>query len=218
VKRAFTLIELLIVVAIIAILAAIAVPNFLEAQTRSKIARVQSDLRTIATAIEAYRVDNRHSPIGHWESVKWQPSYFGLNETGAIRRIWAAMTTPVAYITSPPSDPFATSGKSPVTGNPISDDYVSRLYAYNSIRVNSLQGVYLADVYEVAAGRGATWVTWSLGPTFGYSPDNRGKQIVRVPGRQPSTGSYMGYPDLIYDATNGTISFGYVIRTSLGDP
>src|SRR3978361_2219273 len=56
--RAFTLIELLIVVAIIAILAAIAVPNFLEAQTRSKVVRVKADMRTLATALEAYRVDN----------------------------------------------------------------------------------------------------------------------------------------------------------------
>jgi len=39
------LIELLIVVAIIAVLAAIAVPNFLEAQTRSIISRTMADLR-----------------------------------------------------------------------------------------------------------------------------------------------------------------------------
>ncbi|MCC5876390.1 MAG: prepilin-type N-terminal cleavage/methylation domain-containing protein, partial [Candidatus Sumerlaeia bacterium] len=63
-RTGFTLIELLIVVAIIAILAAIAVPNFLEAQTRAKVARVNSDLRSLATAIEAYRVDNNDYPEG----------------------------------------------------------------------------------------------------------------------------------------------------------
>src|SRR5210317_2224960 len=60
--KAFTLIELLIVVAIIAILAAIAVPNFLEAQIRSKVSRVKSDQRSLATAIESYYVDNNSYP------------------------------------------------------------------------------------------------------------------------------------------------------------
>src|ERR1043165_5171757 len=61
-KLAFTLIELLIVVAIIAILAAIAVPNFLEAQVRSKVSRVKADMRTENTALESYQVDNNAYP------------------------------------------------------------------------------------------------------------------------------------------------------------
>ena len=64
-KLAFTLIELLMVIAIIAVLAAIAIPNLLEAQTRARIGRVQSDLRTISTAAHVYRLDNGTPPVGN---------------------------------------------------------------------------------------------------------------------------------------------------------
>jgi len=57
-RLGFTLIELLIVVSIISILASIAVPNFLEAQTRAKVSRVKADFYAIAAALESYRVDN----------------------------------------------------------------------------------------------------------------------------------------------------------------
>ena len=63
-KRGFALIELPVVVAIIAILAAIAVPNSLEAQVRSKVSKTLSNMRTLATALESYSVDaRRHPPI-----------------------------------------------------------------------------------------------------------------------------------------------------------
>jgi general secretion pathway protein G len=66
----FTLIELLIVVAIIGIIAAIAIPNLLGAIGRARQKRTMSDMRTIATAIEAYAVDHGWYPIGDLGVVK----------------------------------------------------------------------------------------------------------------------------------------------------
>ena len=90
--HAFTLIELLIVVAIIGILAAIAVPNFLNAQVRAKVSRTMSDMRALVNALEMYHMDAGNYPEGR---ATWVD--FGLDQ----------LTTPTAYMATVPIDPFA---------------------------------------------------------------------------------------------------------------
>jgi prepilin-type N-terminal cleavage/methylation domain-containing protein len=67
-RAGFTLVEIMIVVAIIALLAAIAVPNFLRARKRSQATRILEDLRIIDSAIDQYAIENNKST---GDTVQW---------------------------------------------------------------------------------------------------------------------------------------------------
>lgn len=204
--RGFTLIELLIVVAIIAILAAIAVPNFLEAQVRAKVSRVRSDLRSLATALESYFIDNNAYPVYTTAQMGTPNANFMLGTgasllptfrvrvSGAANEQYQTLTTPQAYITSYFTDPFALT--------------------------RGLTFSYYTDT--------AGWIVWSLGPD---SDENNGGSVVASdlgPGRAYETvyNSAISQPSLTliafsntgggnaytYDPTNGTTSEGDVYR------
>lgn len=201
-KKAFTLIELLIVVAIIAILAAIAVPNFLEAQVRSKVSRTKADMRSVATALEAYAVDHNKVPPMLGAPPFGQPEnrqdYYGRDRGYGFRGTPHNLTTPIAYITSVLRDVFKQGAKS---DRPAGDnkDYINPnpfdgSYIYHNIRqfaVVSGSGFDETDINDYGE-----WRLMSLGPDKKYNPlgtSDRG----------------LGW---IYDPTNGTISSGMIIR------
>ena len=193
----FTLIELLIVVAIIAILAAIAVPNFLECQTRAKTARARADHRSLATAIEAYRVDQNAYPSAESNgTVKWLT--------------W--ISTPVAYIASAHlEDPFTTAGADPHDLATYRSYRWYRYYGFNE------RGYLNADrdtgtVKKVYADTGDLkvkyFVLFSHGPDKIRSLDADGKTFLQTDNLfKPDR-----FIDLIYDPTNGTVSNGEILR------
>lgn len=212
--RAFTLIELLIVVAIIAILAAIAVPNFLEAQVRSKVSRAKADMRSVTTALEAYRVDNPRYPPSCATKDQDGPlaqNLCGTQAPGGItgtttnvrveRLAW--ITTPIAYISTIPADPFAVGANEGGTGAAREANIQNPVFTYwdpgfISLRTTSSQNeVIFEDMPEMIDNIGS----WLL---FSYGPDQTFFPAANFPLMRQ------------YDPTNGTVSAGDIIRWSGG--
>lgn len=204
-RLAFTLIELLIVVAIIAILAAIAVPNFLEAQIRAKVSRVKTEMRTMATAVEAYRIDN--------------DSYV---ETFTPPNV---LTTPIAYISDLPADIFNVHKPDlPDFFKPF-EYYFSR-YGYGAMPIlNPSRYVFasLGPDTDLDTSADGTVDPFALKFYPGWHP-----YLVTQQGAFVQDGTVVGIPDpdmpdisngiyvsyIPYDPTNGTVSSGDLYRAS----
>jgi general secretion pathway protein G len=90
-ERGFTLLELMVVVAIIAVIAAILVPNFFHARAQAAVSACEANMRAIATAAEIYYSDNQQYPSTGTNPVS---TAFG-----------DANTTAGRYLSQTPTDP-----------------------------------------------------------------------------------------------------------------
>src|SRR3989440_12878300 len=71
-RGGFTLVEIMIVVAIIALLAAIAVPGFLRARKRSQATRILNDLRMIDSAVDQYAIETNRTSGATVNTTDWK--------------------------------------------------------------------------------------------------------------------------------------------------
>lgn len=201
--RGFTLIELLIVVAIIAILAAIAVPNFLEAQVRAKVTRGKNDMRALATALEAYKIDENKYPPDFQFYQGWMTPPAKLNDRFAYCCL-GRLTTPVAYMSSLPKNVF-TYTKGWFDGDP-------QWYGYKSEQ--DWRTIQMTFTYQnnPLADKSKLWALISVGPDQTSSGGEYaifGERIINALGG-PTTAA--GNGPAVYDPTNGTMSIGDIVR------
>lgn len=232
-SRGFTLIELLIVIAIILILIAIALPNFLEAQIRAKVTRENSEMRTIATAIEALRTERGVLLVDFWDDdigFFFQRARFGLTPgsaatfsaccnwhrqdlRGGTTGLFTPLTTPAKYLTEVPADPFHDETHDTLalipedTLPPVSYMYLDRETQDNKFddRDGEWRGVH------------GCWAPDSRGgcdPTIRQYPALRTDAFVLI-GFGPDGQRGNGY-NVVYSPTNGTRSVGDCLFRSDG--
>ena len=121
-KKGFTLIEMLVVIAIIGLLAYFLVPHLLGAQDKAKEAAVKSVMHSIQLAAEGYNMENNTFPVA--------------NNT-AVASLVANYLSAGGYMVAIPKNPF--------TGKEYTDSDTAGKIVYD---YNNLTGVYILTGYK----------------------------------------------------------------------
>lgn len=224
--RAFTLIELLIVIAIILILIGIALPNYMEAQTRAKVVRESSDMKGMATAIESLRLERGVLLVDFWDddNPKLMIARFrgGLGFSspafsaccswhrgdwrGGTTGLFTPLTTPVKYMSRVPPDPFYLEGDKALiredTLPPVSYMYIDREATDMKLGANDYSGTFGCWRPDGADCSPAIRMVAPLRQDafvlIGYGPDALRESPYTTP----------------YSPTNGTKSYGDILYRS----
>lgn len=225
-RNGFVFIEILITLAIVAILAAIAVPNFAEAQTRARISRTKNELRTLSVGIESYFIDKGKTPypiVGFIGTQRWT---IGADSDGW----WSAgyvsfiteLTTPIPYLaTVEYLDPFLTPVKKYIPTQGAAWGFRTKEFFPYSYSNFDGWWAKAADIKPDPQPHTRGYLLRSFGPDQAPQyPDYAMTSLVDgdATGNLKFTGIFGGKSQSawamasIYDITNGSVSTGDIVR------
>ncbi len=197
----FTLVELVVTIAILGILVAIALPNYFHPHGRARAARAESEIRSLKNSLESFFIDNnQYMPMNRDQTLmdtqysgldKSDPSaptidlaYLAIGDVKTGRRL--CLTTPVSYISSIPFDPFNGDGS-------------ESSYGYGSDGVS----------YFIITSWGPDKVD-GLGGKNGFDERDYTGADVSDRSRSGLRGSRYVLADFKYDPSNGVASSGEI--------
>lgn len=172
----FTIVELLIVVVVIAILAAISLVAYTNIQGRARDSQRLQDIKTIAKALDLYYIDNgRHPASTCGSSCVINGSWSTTNDNG-----WAYLANILVpkYISSLPSDPRAQMGNSVLGAGSYGYGYFSHgSTGYCGVAVG--QAFTLVYKLESSAQKNETQGDCTVSPTIALQSGNSNHRVVR---------------------------------------
>ena len=192
--RGFTLMEVAILLVIVSVLVAIAVPNFRAAEIKSKVALAKGQLNVLALALESYNVDNLTYPPTSYTNPPTSPE---ADDGGSNRTSYFTLkplTTPIAYVAKIPEDPFADVQMIPSYDQGYGRyGHTNAAYSYRNTKGSNQLTFPAYKQYD------QEWVLGSVGPDRDYDSWGTGKDNLKF-----------------YDPTNGVISNGDILRMQRG--
>ncbi len=192
-NRAFTLPELLLAGAIVALLVVIALPRYEASQVRSRVSQERGDLRNLGIALETYAVDN----AGNYP--------FDLDPRGWPWYVTDVLSTPVPYLrnASMLQDPCRTAAPPPTP--------YTRRYRYINYPAEMSPG-WPPCYLPVDAPFHYRWLGGSYDSAARQGMAQYGKWKLSAAGPDGTTESTFFYDVTVYDPSNGTVSKGDIVR------
>ncbi|MFH0793840.1 MAG: hypothetical protein V2A74_07385 [bacterium] len=195
----FVFVEVAILAMVLTLVGLLVHESWLDKNARRSIARTKADMRTIATALSAYAVDNPGYPPP-WDLTSGGSHIWGTTMTPPFHsRTSGLLTTPVAYMTDIPFDPFR-------SFNPVFPMTLSLRHTYHNFDYFRAGGLIpqppAENTFTHATALAGAWLIYSVGPDK--------DEWNRISFSEPFSNRRV-YMD--YDPTNGTLSAGNIFHT-----